>query len=278
MNAQLIAASEPARLPVVAEKEGDFQLAQRKAKAYASSTLVPQHYRDNVANVLIAMEIAQRIGANELMVMQNLYIVSGKPSWSSSFLIATVNACGRFTPIRFEADGGDDPSAKSYRVRAVAKDRETGEPCVGPWITWKMVEAEGWSKKSGSKWMTIPALMFMYRAAGFWSRVFAPELSMGILTREEAEDVWGGAQLPAAATTHEPGALKTLEAELTGEQPATYPEPTIVTFDEAMKRIREATDRDALDDAYSLIDLYQPAERELLTFAYNERADALELP
>ena len=104
------------------EAEGAFALAQRKAKAYASSTLVPEAYRgqENVGNILIAMEIANRIGANELMTMQSLYIVHGRPSWSSSFLIATVNACGRFTPMRFETSG-DDPKADSYRVRAYAE-------------------------------------------------------------------------------------------------------------------------------------------------------------
>src|SRR6185312_5135630 len=163
------------------EAEGAFALAQRKAKAYASSTLVPEAYRgqENVGNILIAMEIANRIGANELMTMQSLYIVHGRPSWSSSFLIATVNACGRFTPMRFETVG-DDPKADSYRVRAYADDKATGERCNGPWITWEMVKAEGWLKKNGSKWQTMPELMFMYRSAGFWTRVYAPEVSMGI--------------------------------------------------------------------------------------------------
>ena len=36
------------------------------------------------------------------MVMQNLYIVYGRPSWSSKFLIATINTCGRFEPLKFE--------------------------------------------------------------------------------------------------------------------------------------------------------------------------------
>ena len=170
--------------------ESNFALAVKQARALTASSLVPEAYRGegNLGNAMIALEVAERIGASPLMVMQNLYVVHGRPSWSSTFLIATVNACGRFTPLRFETIG-NDPEATDYRVRAVAKDKESGEVCEGPWITWRMVEAEGWSKKTGSKWKTIPALMFMYRAAAFWSRLFAPELSLGMHTADEMQDI-----------------------------------------------------------------------------------------
>lgn len=205
--------------------ENAFKLAQRKALALSRSTLVPDQYRgdNNIGNVMIALEISNRIGASPLQVMQSLYIVQGKPSWSSQFLIATVNACGRFTPMRFEVVGSD-PSAVDYRVRAYAEDKATGEKCVGPWITWKLVKAEKWDSKNGSKWMTMPELMFLYRAAGFWTRVYAPEVSMGILTREEVEDVWGGApRVEIQAPTQHGESLKALEAELADEGKAADP-------------------------------------------------------
>lgn len=72
-----------------------FELIQRVSKAFAGSDLVPAQYKGNLANCMIAMDMAQRIGANPLMVMQNLYIVHGTPGWSSKFLVATINACGR---------------------------------------------------------------------------------------------------------------------------------------------------------------------------------------
>lgn len=284
MNAQMIPAAQSSAMPLaMSEAESAFTLAQRQAKALSQSDLVPQAYRNNLPNTLLAIEVANRIGASPFLVMQNLYIVQGKPSWSSSFLIATVNACGRFTPIRFETDGGDDPKAKTYRVRAFAKERESGEVCHGPWVTWAMVEAEGWNKKSGSKWLSIPGLMFMYRAATFFARLYAPEVSMGISTADEAQDVWGGGQaVQAHQGVTDTGNLRTLEAELTG-QPAlahearTYPEPTIVTFDELKARIEGAADTDALDEAYDLVSIFGADEREQLTDAYNLRRDALEL-
>lgn len=165
-----------------------FELMQRIAKAFASSDLVPQAYQGNLPNCMIALDMAQRIGANPLMVMQNLYIVHGTPGWSSKFLIATVNTCGRFSAMRYEWKG--QPGAADYGCRAWAVERETGERLDGIWVTWAMVKAEGWSSKKGSKWLTMPDQMFIYRAAAFWQRVYAPDLAMGLQTAEEVKDVY----------------------------------------------------------------------------------------
>lgn len=193
---------------------GGFEVAQRMAKALASSSLVPQTYRNDVPNCLIAMELASRIGVSVLAAMQNLHVIQGKPSWSSSFLIATVNASGRFTPLRFEWAG--DPGKDSWACRAHAKDRSTGDLCVGPWITWAMAGKEGWTTKAGSKWKTMPELMFHYRAAAFWTRVFCPELSIGFQTAEEAADIHGAQAVEATAMPAElsPGGAAGLSAVL----------------------------------------------------------------
>ncbi len=165
-----------------------FELMQRVSKAFASSDLVPKQYLGNLPNCMIAMDMAQRIGANPLMVMQNLYIVHGTPGWSSKFLIATVNVCGRYTSLRYEWRGkaGD----AEYGCRAWAIERDTGERLDGIWVTWAMVRAEGWDSKNGSKWKTMPDQMFVYRAAAFWQRAYAPELGMGLQTAEEIHDTF----------------------------------------------------------------------------------------
>jgi len=169
--------NDPANLAMTAQV--------RQATALSKSSIVPEAYQDSPANCLIAMEMANRIGASVMAVMQNLHIIHGKPSFSSTFLIATVNGCGRFTPLRFTFDGeGDD-----YGCTARATDKSTGEECVGVKITRAMAKAEGWSTKAGSKWKTMEPLMMTYRAAAFWSRVYAPELSLGIHTVEEIQDI-----------------------------------------------------------------------------------------
>jgi hypothetical protein len=198
----------------VSKRNTDFETAQREAKALASSDLVPTAYKNNVANTLLAMEVASRVGASPLAVMQNLHIVQGRPSWSASFLIACVNSCGRFSPLRFETRGGDDASKKEYAVRAISTDKESGKDCIGAWVTWPMAEAEGWSKKSGSKWLTMPEQMFMYRAAAFWSRVFAPEISLGMHTSDEVEDVKGRHSATVTTISLSPAQMAEAKAEI----------------------------------------------------------------
>lgn len=162
-----------------------FDHAQRVAKMLASSNLIPEAYRGNIQNTMIALELANRIGASPLLVMQNLYIVQGKPSWSSSFIIASLNACHRFSPLRFAMSGeGDD-----YGCAAWAYDLATGDKLEGPKVTWTMAKAEGWHGKAGSKWKTMPELMFRYRAAAFFGRLYAPDILMGMQTAEEVYDV-----------------------------------------------------------------------------------------
>lgn len=164
-----------------------FELLQRVAKAFASSSLVPQQYQGDVANCMIALNLARRLNADELMVMQNLYIVHGNPGWSAKFLIACVNSCGRYESLRYEWRG--QVGADDYGCRAWTIERSTGEKLFGAWVDWKMVKAEGWNKKSGSKWLTMPDQMFIYRSAAFWQRGYAPEISMGLSTAEELVDV-----------------------------------------------------------------------------------------
>lgn len=162
-----------------------FEHAQRVAMMLSKSELVPTTFQNKVQNCMIALEMATRMKASPLMVMQNLYIVHGRPAWSSQFLIATLNASGRFSALRYE----DDPKTDGGRTRAYAKDLKSGEMCYGAWVSMKMAEAEGWASKNGSKWKTMPELMMRYRSAAFFTRQFAPEVSMGFPTTEEVYDI-----------------------------------------------------------------------------------------
>ena len=160
-----------------------FELAQRKAMIYAKSTLVPKAYQNNVGNVLIAQNMAQRLGADVLMVMQNLYIVHGNPAWSAKFNIACFNSCGKYTAIKYRMN-----EAKTECV-AHCIELATGEVIEGVTVSLEMAKAEGWSTKNGSKWKTLPELMLRYRAATFLIRSTAPEITMGLQTVDEMNDV-----------------------------------------------------------------------------------------
>lgn len=164
--------------------ELQFESAQRIAKAISTATNIPEAYRGNVANTLVALEMAYRMNASPLMVMQNMDIIHGKPAFSAKFAIALINDCGRYTPLRYEYSGEGD----GRQCRAYATERATGEILRGPVVSIAMAKAEGWFTRSGSKWKNMPELMLAYRAAAFWQRLYEPGLVMG-LSAEELHDI-----------------------------------------------------------------------------------------
>lgn len=211
-----------------------FELMQRAAKMLAHSTLVPVAYRATkeikeygkvigyenndsaLPNCVVALNMAQRMGADPLMVMQNLYIVEGRPSWSSQFIIAAINSCGRYSPLRFEISALGEPKTITYMASewvkvqgqkdqrremqktititprtcvAWAIELATGDRLESPVISMDMAVAEGWIQKNGSKWQTMPEVMLRYRSAAFFGKLYAPELLMGLQTAEEATDI-----------------------------------------------------------------------------------------
>lgn len=209
-----------------------FELSQRIAKMLSNSTLVPEQYRatiqkksgkdeygnqlwreepnpNGLSNCVIALNMSNRMGADPLMVMQNLYLVNGRPSWSSQFIMAGINSSGRFSALRFEIkDLGEKEvectetvweNRKPKKVTKTVKindfscvawaiERETGERLESSKITIEMAVKEGWYTKDGSKWQTMPEQMLRYRAASFFGRVYAPELLMGLRSAEEEQD------------------------------------------------------------------------------------------
>ncbi|MDN7476178.1 hypothetical protein QZM71_15065 [Burkholderia multivorans] len=225
-----------ANLPAVAPGFGSlqsFELMQRAANLLASSTLVPAAYRkviektnrygevtesrenpNALANAVVALNMAQRMGADPLMVMQNLYIVEGRPSWSSQWIIAAVNGCGRFSPLRFDirklgrktvpyvtfewsgpsgnrtrTEKRQDVEIEDIECIAWALERGTDTRLESPPVSIELAVKEGWYTKNGSKWQTMPEVMLRYRSASFFGKLYAPELLMGLTTVEEAADI-----------------------------------------------------------------------------------------
>ena len=163
----------------------NFIMAMQMAKALAESTIVPAIYQKNPSNCLIAIEMAQRMGVSAMMVMQNLYPIQGRPSWSSQFLIARINNSHKFD-MELQYEETKDKDGKPFSCTAwTTKD---GRRVDGMTVDMQMAKDEGWIAKNGSKWKTMPQLMLRYRAASFFSRLNCPEVAMGLYTKEEAED------------------------------------------------------------------------------------------
>jgi len=264
----------------------NFEAAQRMAMALVNSSMMPKQYqgKENLGNAIIALEMAQRIGANPLMICQNLYLVHGNPGWSAKFMIASFNQCGRFSAIRYEWKDCNE-IAPEYGCRAFAMEKATGETIYGPWITWLLVKAEGWDNKNGSKWKSMPEKMFMYRAAAWMIDSYAPEISMGLQTEDQLHDVYDvdpttgeitniGNQSETGSRTSsvaEKVAAKAAEKEIESEED----EPT---FDatQLLKIVNDADSLEGLDEVEDMarsLDARTKEAKELTTAIEKRRAD-----
>lgn len=190
--------------------ESAFEYAQRMAKMLSKSDLVPAQFREGdkgIANTLIALEFANRMGASPLMVMQNLDIIEGRPAFRAKFLAALLLNSGYSITYETENLGKQKIQVVTWtgpkgarekkevtreieniRCRVVAEYK--GKTLTGSWVSMEMANKEGWIDKPGSKWLTMPEQMIAYRAVSFFASVHAPDLFLLIgRTREEVEDM-----------------------------------------------------------------------------------------
>ena len=163
----------------------NFLLATQMAKALANSTVVPREYQGNFANGLVAIEMAQRLHTSPLMVMQNLNIIQGRPSWSAQFLIAMVNNSGLYD-YELQYEEKTDKDGKPFSCKCWTQKK--GRKVDGIVIDMDMANAEGWLGKNGSKWKTMPQVMLRYRAASFFVRMNCPQVALGLYTQDEIID------------------------------------------------------------------------------------------
>jgi len=258
-------ASMLANLPASAELQrvrldtARFELVQRRANAYCNSTLVPPHFQGNIANCVLAVTMGDRLKEDPFMIMQHSYVVHNKFGFMAQYLIAKINSAGRFKgPIRWREEGKKNTDA--YTVFAYA-DPVDGTDRVEVGVSWQMVKAEGWESKAGSKWKTMPDMMFKYRSAAFFARLYCPDLIMGMKTVEEIEDYVDAEiiqEAPDAHTTALADRLTLPDAPAPAAEPESAQEageahppdaPDAETKAEAARQVQALKDADAAKGA-----------------------------
>lgn len=174
-----------------------FNHLARVANMLSKSSIVPQNYQGKPEDCLIALDMASRINTNPLMVMQNLYVVKGKPSWSGQACATLINNCGRFSNVEHIRTGEIGKQDRGCYYTAI--DKASGKQVKGVEVTMSMAQGEGWT--SNTKWKNMPELMLMYRAASFFAKEFCPDVLMGVQTDAEIEDSYSRPQQKALEIT-----------------------------------------------------------------------------
>jgi hypothetical protein len=179
-----------------------FEHLWRVANLFSKSNLLPEHFQNKPENCMIALASALRSKIDPMLFLQHTYVVGSKLGIDGQIAIAMLNSRGGFKGgVKFKWVG--EKGKDTFGCVAYGIDAATGEVLEGPAVTMEVVKAEGWLGKTGSKWKTIPDLMFMYRAASWFGRTHRPEVLMGFPTSEELEEqrelknVTPGAELPS---------------------------------------------------------------------------------
>lgn len=160
------------------------------ATMLSKSTIIPITYQNRPENCYIAIDMAFRIGVSPMMVMQNLYVIQGKPIFSGQAITAMIRSNPQFKDVELHFVGEEGKDTWGAYVTAIKIS--TGKILKGGTVTLAIAKKEGWFQKAGSKWQTMPEIMLAYRAHTWFGRVYCPELLMGLQSPDEVADVSTG--------------------------------------------------------------------------------------
>ena len=183
------------------QNKDSFNQLLRAAQMLSQTSIIPQSYQGKPQDCFVAIEMANRMGVSPMVVMQNMYVVKGKPSWAGQACTMLINSCGKFKDVKHIYTGEKGkPNRGCYVTATRISD---GSQVDGVEVTMQMAQSEGWT--SNSKWRNMPELMLAYRASAFFARVYCPEAMMGVQT---AEEVYDADSTPINAATSLTAALK----------------------------------------------------------------------
>lgn len=151
----------------------------------SKSTIIPDNYKNQPQNIMIALELSQNMNLTPFLVMQNLSIIKGKTSWSGSFCKFLIERTGKFKDLELNYIG--DKSNDTYGCYLSATRVSDGRRIDGPEVTMATAKAEGWT--SNKKWATLKDLMLAYRCQSFFARIYCPEALNGIYTDDEVFEI-----------------------------------------------------------------------------------------
>jgi hypothetical protein len=148
------------------------------AQALAGSSLIPQHYRSQPANVLVAIELGNALGIAPIVAINEVNVINGSPSLSASLMAALARQAGHKVRVT-----GDDTAATCDIVRSDDSDFTYS-------VTWDEKKARNGGLWGKGHWAKDPGLMLKWRAISECVRLACSEVLGGVkYTPQEIEDM-----------------------------------------------------------------------------------------
>jgi hypothetical protein len=156
--------------------------AIRLSDLLSKSQMVPTSYRNKPEDVFVAIAWGKEIGLAPLQALQNIAVISGKPSVYGDAAMALVLASPVCEGIEesIEGEGTANPVAV-----CVAK-RKGRSPVRSTFSVEDAKRAGLWAKPG--PWSAYPKRMLAMRARGFAIRDAFADVLKGLITAEEAQD------------------------------------------------------------------------------------------
>jgi hypothetical protein len=155
------------------------------ARALASGTMLPDAYRNQPANVLIAIGLGQSMGLSPAESLYRIAVIKGKPTASAELIAANVRKSGHKLRVL------TDEQAMSVTATIVRAD--------DPDFEFKVTRDLAWAQSMGldrnDNYRKQPLTMLQWRAITAVARLACPEALYGVsYTPDEMYDMGGGPQ------------------------------------------------------------------------------------
>ena len=158
----------------------DVERLWQMSQYLAASEVVPAHFRNKPESVFPMLQLAIELQASPLTVLQNTFMISGKPGFSAKLAVSLCNRAKKFAgPIRWKVEKGDKPEDLTVTAYAPTYDGDT----VDVTVDMRMAASEGWTKNP--KYKTIPEMMLRWRSASWLINLYCPEILLGMEAFEQ---------------------------------------------------------------------------------------------
>ena len=178
---QIVVKQDPTPTTNLSTFSDNWKIATQLAK----SDIIPDNYKNKPQNIIVAINIADKMNLDPFTVMQNMAIIRGKMAWSGSFARTLIERSGKFKDLELNYIG--EKGKDSYGCYLSATRVSDGKKINGPEVTMALAKAEKWT--SNSKWLNLSDMMLAYRCQSYFCRLHCPEAMSGIYTAEEIEDI-----------------------------------------------------------------------------------------
>lgn len=158
----------------------NFEEGLRMAELLAKSTLVPNEFRGNPGNVLIAIQMGMEIGLPPMQALQSIAVINGRPSLWGDGMLALVQSSPVFEWI-------DEPPVANGVATCTVKRKGWPNP-VSRTFTLDDAKKAGLWNKTGP-WQQYPDRMLRMRARAYALRDVFADVLRGLASAEEMLDV-----------------------------------------------------------------------------------------